>query len=609
MDDRKDRYGLLVRTAARKSPRQLSGIVLRKARNHLIPRIPVDIDKRYRRRIPDSLSTDLEAHSLDNQELRSAISNHESRRYRESCSEFADGLVTFLNRTRRVSSPSDISSESERFSELPRLWLIKSAAFEPFLWGVLGYKAPEECDEFADRVDSWLESYIRTETIGSQTGYLRGFWAPYAVSLRIITLSRYGAWKGGLTQEEKRFLYKNLLFLENNVEWDVGGNHLIENGAALVVGGCAFPEEGGRFVEKGLDVLRSTASTQFLDDGYHFERSPMYHLEVTERMISALSILSKREGASPKWLTQTVESACDFTEYLRSPDDRIPLLNDAAFGQAYRLETILAYASSIGIDASFQGNPAESDLYWFNTDETTLLFDAGDSGPEHQMAHTHNDPGTILIWKGNSRVITDTGVFDYQPGENRTVSRSVESHNTVQVGETEPVSYGGRFRMSGPITSRTTTATTDRVSAVTTQYEAGEYEPYQHRRTVYRDDEWLFVWDNVQTEVSTHISRLHAHPEISVRRDGKDIALVPKDCSELCVKPIRVEEVDIKTGSYFPRFGVEIERDVVEFRTSHQSFGYFVVDQDVDVEYEFESSSRIVAHINGQTRTLPHIEL
>lgn len=609
MGDRKDRYDLLVRTAARKSPRQLSGIVLRKARNCVIPRLPVDIDKRYRRRIPDSLITDLEAHSLDNQQLRSALSDHEKRQYQELCSEFTDGFVTFLNRTRRVSSPSEISSESNRFSELPRLWLIKSAAFEPFLWGVLGYETPDECDAFADRLNSWLESYTRTKSIGSHTGYLRGFWAPYAVSLRIITLSRYGAWKGGLTQEEKQFLYKNLLFLKNNVEWDVGGNHLIENGTALVVGGCVFPDEGDRFVEKGLDVLKSAVSTQFLDDGYHFERSPMYHLEVTKRMLSVVSILSTQEIDLPEWLTQTVVSACDFTEYLRPPDDRIPLLNDAAFGQAHQLETILAYASSIGVDGSFRESPGESDIYWYETDEITLLFDAGDSGPEHQMAHTHNDPSTILIWKGDSRVITDTGVFDYQPGENRTISRSVESHNTVQVDGAEPVNYGGRFRMSGAITSQTTTATTDKVSAVTTQYEVSECEPYQHRRTVYRGNDWLFVWDNVQAEASPYTSRLHAHPDVSVRRDKKDIAFVSEDGSKLCIKPIQVEEVDIETRPYFPKFGVELDRDVVKFRTSNRTFGYFVVNKNVNVDLEFESRSRMVAHIDGQTRTLPHIEI
>lgn len=604
-----DYYSLLIRTANRKSRRQLSGIILRKARNRLIPRLPVDADKWYRRRIPDSLSTDFEAHSFDNHRLRSALSSHERRQYQELSSEFANGMVTFLNRTRRVSSPSEITPDSKRFSELPRLWLIKSAAFEPFLWGVLGYETPDERHEFTDRVDSWLTSYIKKEAIGSRIGYLRGFWAPYAVSLRIINLSRYGAWKGGLTEEEKRFLYKNLLFLDNNVEWDVGGNHLIENGAALVVGGYAFPDEGDRFVEKGLDVLKSTASTQFLDDGYHFERSPMYHLEVTERMLTALSILSKHKVHLPGWLIQTVASASDFTEHLRPPDDRIPLLNDTAFGQAHRLETILAYASSIGVDASFRGDPEESDLYWFETDETTLLFDAGDSGPERQMAHTHNDPGTILIWKEATRVITDTGVFDYQPGKNRTVSRSVESHNTVQVDETEPVSYGGRFRMSGAVTSRTTTATTDRVSAVTTQYEAGEREPYQHRRTVYRGNEWLLVWDNVQTEESSYVSRLHTHPDVSVQRNQKDVALVSEDDSELRVKPIQADEIDIETGSYFPRFGVEIKRDVVEFRTSNRAFGYFVVPQYVGVELESESPSRLVAHVDGQTTTLPHIEI
>jgi hypothetical protein len=440
-------------------------------------------------------------------------------------------------------------------------------------------------------------------------GYLRKFWAPYSVSLRIIALSRYGAWKGRLTETETRFLYKNLLFLKNNVEWDVDGNHLIENGTALVVGGCVFPEKGDRFVDKGLDVLKSTATTQFLNDGYHFERSPMYHLEVTERMLTALSILLKKKRDPPQWLAQTVTEACCFVEYLCPPDDRIPLLNDAAFEQAHRLETILTYAASIGVEFNSRNSPGESALYWFETDETTLLLDAGDSGPDHQMAHTHNDPNTVLIWKNDDRVIADSGVFDYQPGKRRTASRSVESHNTVQIDGIEPVAYGGRFRMSGAIPTITESSAKDGIFAVATQYEAGENESYRHRRTVYRGDNWLFVWDNVNMEASTCTSRLHAHPGTVVQMDGSDLCLIPPNGTDLHVKPARIDKIEIGTGPYFPKFGVENDRAVVTLQTSNRAFGYFVVDDGLDTKVERENSVPTAVHVDGQRKILPRIEL
>ncbi|WP_187695764.1 alginate lyase family protein [Haloplanus rubicundus] len=569
----------------------------------------MDVDKYYRRGIPDSFTTDFAPHSLDNQRFRSSLSDEEQRQYRKLSSEFADGTVTFLNRSRPIPSPSEITPDSERLSGLPRLWFLKLAAFEPFLWGILGYETPAECRGFAARVDSWLESCAEKERIGSRIGYLRGFWAPYSVSLRIIALSRYGAWKGGLSESEERFLYKNLLFLENNVEWDVGGNHLIENGAALVVGGSAFPGAGDRFVREGLDVLKSTAATQFLDDGYHFERSPMYHLEVTERMLTAFSILSERETDIPEWLSQMIVTTCNFAEYLRPPDNRIPLLNDAVFRQAHEIKTILTYAASLGLDISSQDLLGESALYWFETDRQTLLLDAGDSGPDHQMGHTHNDPATVLIWREGTRVITDTGVFDYQPGEKRAISRGVASHNTVQIDETEPVTYGGRFRMGGSITTRTTGSKKNGISAVATRYEAGESESYQHCRTVYSGNNWLFLWDNVEAETSSCVSRLHVHPDITAQKQESTIIFSLPNSSELHVRPVRIDEVGIETGPYFPKFGVEIERDVVEFQTTNRAFGYFIVDENIDIEFECEDLFPSAVHVGGQMKALPQIEI
>ncbi|WP_227134352.1 heparinase II/III family protein [Halorubellus salinus] len=608
MKSRRDRYRLLAKTAARKSPRQFVGILSRKARNRIIPQLPIDVDERYRRKVPEELETDFGSLNTDLHRLRASLSKEERERYRQLSSEFANGSLTFLNRTREIPNPTDVKPDDDRLSDLPRLWFIKLASFEPFLWGILGYESPGENPEFATRLDSWLDSSVRRERIGSRLGYLRGFWAPYAVSLRIIALARYGAWRNGLSDTETRFLFKNLLFLTSNVEYDVGGNHLIENGAALVIGGCAFSDAGRRFVDQGLDVLREAVETQFLDDGYHFERSPMYHLAVTERLLSVISVLGTSNVDVPEWLNETTADACSFIEYIRPADDRIPLLNDAVFNQTHRLETMLAYASSIDVDAGSRNTPGKSGLYWFDTAQTRLLLDAGNSGPVHQMAHTHNDPCTLLIWENNHRMVTDTGAYDYQPGEKRSVARSVSSHNTVQIGESEPVDYGGRFRMSDSILTTTTMSTQGEITALRAEYQGRKRESYHHQRTVYVGDDWLLVWDEIDSGTSPYISRLHAHPEVSIEQNST-ITLTHGKGSILHVHPVDTYEVVIENGPYFPEFGVQKERPVVELQSESGGFGYFVLNRDIEPKLERANSEPALVRTDNQTQVLPQMEL
>lgn len=613
MGDLLDRYVLLARTARRKRPPQLAGFLSRKIRNRLVPRLPINVDGYYRRRIPDDLTVDLEPLVEDTRRVRTALPEEERQRYRKLSAAFVDGQITFLNRTRSVSDPTKVTPDDDRITDLPRLWYLKLAAFEPLLWGIFGYETPDAVQEFTSQVNTWISNCVDGNPIGSQQGYLRGFWTPYAVSVRIVVLSRYGAWQGSLSESQRRFLYKNLRFLEANVERDVGGNHVVENGAALVIGGTILPEAGERFVQRGLAVLKETAESQFLADGYHFERSPMYHLAVTERLLTSLSVLEAAGKDVPGWLHETATDACRFMEYLRPPDSKIPLLNDSVFNQTHSLQTLLAYARLNGIDIETTGisetadSLATSDLEWITAGETTLLFDGGDSGPPHLMGHTHNDPCTVLLWRGPNRMVTDTGVFDYQPGERRTAARSVGSHNTVQVDDAEPVDYGGRFRMSGSISTSTTTAATDDVVAVSAAYRAGERSSYRHRRSIYAGDCWILVWDDVSADTTPYISRLHAHPEVTVRTTSA-VRLSHEDGPQLRIEPVGVDDMWTDDGAYYPEFGVKQERQILSLRTQNAAFGYFIVDPDASVELERAGSTPTTVYTNGYESPLPSIQ-
>jgi len=71
------------------------------------------------------------------------------------------------------------------------------------------------------------------------------------------------------------FLMAQYVQLMDNLEYHLMGNHLLENVFSLLFGAYYFRNKA--FFKMAIKILKTELSEQFLNDGGHFERSPMYH--------------------------------------------------------------------------------------------------------------------------------------------------------------------------------------------------------------------------------------------------------------------------------------------------------------------------------------------
>jgi uncharacterized heparinase superfamily protein len=429
------------------------------------------------------------------------------------------------------------------------------------------------------------------------------------VSLRLLNWIRYLAWRPAAVDaapgdaENREFeaavrgeIFKTGLFLRNHIEWDVGGNHLVENGAALVAAGLLFGDDGRDWVSTGLSVLSEASATQFLTDGCHFERSPMYHVLVLTRFLTVCDLLGRFERTVPSDVREASVKGSDFLSFIRPPDGRMPLLNDTVSGESLSLDACRRYARAVGVGSGAAGESgpargaspagidpaqcgdapdrADAGYRWLRTGAGDMLVDGGPVGPPHLPGHAHSDTLSVLLWLDGRQVVTDTGTFDYESGPRRAYARGVRGHNTVQVGNYEPISIGGRFLM-GPRPSPTTRIASDAdVALFEGRYRAASFEApaYTHHRAVFAGDSWWFVSDRVAGHEGQPVrSRLHLHPAVDaflrddggirIHRDGQG-----DDPVEGWIHPLGVDDVDVGRGWYFPRFGEAVERSVLEMR-------------------------------------------
>ncbi|AEM59303.1 conserved hypothetical protein (plasmid) [Haloarcula hispanica ATCC 33960] len=601
----RDRVPLLYHTARNMQPRQLAGIAERKLRHLIVPAVPVDFDARYEGSVPASLSGAPDPVARNTALLRDALPSSGQTDFRELSQGIAAGEVTFRNRTVTVESASGVDWVGAGVPEPSTLWGLQFHGFAFLMWPVLGYQSPTDCTAVEETLEQWLRDWDRSGSnrIG-QPAYLRRSWTPHAVSLRILNLVRFYAWAEDVLEPPhsarlRKLVYKNAAFLSNHVEHDIGGNHLIENGAALVMAGLFFPESGQQWVKQGLDVLVETAE-QFRADGGHFERSPMYHAVTVTRYLTVIDLLKRVGREIPPEVQRVATAGVRFLRDMEPPDGRLPLLNDSVFGLALPLQSCLAYARAVGIEptdetTSAQNAPTASGYYWLGTGRSRLLVDGGAIGPPHLPAHSHNDHFAVLWWADGQRILTDTGVFEYLPTTERQYSRSVEAHNTVQYDDVEPIQTGGSYLFGRRIEPEVAYEHRDGLTCFDGHYrtESSSQPQYSHRRHIYGSDTWWLVWDTVSAEKSAPIrSRLHLDPAVTVRStpsDGQQHLVVSSleggsETGIAHIYPLDTDRIIRDQRPYYPEFGRSMPRTGITLRTdgSDVSFGFLLSTDDID---------------------------
>jgi len=571
----------LLGTAVNKRPEQLLGRVRTALKAQVLPRIPIDIDTRYERGIPDELQTATAPLRENTVRLRRTTASDRDR-YKRRAQAVLKCELSFLSDSVDFEDGQTIDLDSPQVTEQPIHWRIKCFGFEHLRWTWLGYESPSTVPKSALSTHrQWLDEWIDGHAIARETGYLRRDWTPHAVSLRICNWARYDAWLGDRLEAEyrrriRRFIWKNAAFLSDNVEYGVGGNHLVENAIALLIAGLHF--DRARWIRQAKHILQRAVDDQLLPDGGHIERSPMYHLIVCQRLVTAVDLFNA-VGEDCGTICEGAVAAATFADRLCPPDDCIPLLNDSAFGEALPLPGCLSYATSVlGEDSRFTraDSPAEASMpdsgyYWLGEGSDRLLAVAGEITTPHIPAHAHAHPAQICVWAAGERVITDTGVYEYAAGDRRRWSRSVSGHNTVQVDGGEPVRFAEEFLWWGTVDPEVEYSVDDTRTELRIDYTVDTIgtPKYRHeRRIVHRPDQWT-IRDRVEGIKEVAVDRLHVHPQFEVEFAADRAKITGDDGTDvLTVESSGCESVSVARAPYYPRYGRERDRDVIECRRS-----------------------------------------
>lgn len=432
-------------------------------------------------------------------------------------------------------------------------------------------------------------------------------WEPYTASLRIVNWVKFflslsaaspnrnpleeggeeGEFHAGLKPEWLKSLYLQALWLEQNIEYHILANHYLKNGVALFFAGAYFQGvDADRWLKKGVQILGEELDEQFLADGGHYERSPMYHSICVTDYLDVLNLTRHSQGVlspeSQDTFAQRMTQSLNFLSTICLPDNEISLFNDSAFGIAATPGQIFDYAKKvIGYEPPVKPSGltthshSASGYFVCRNGQDAIIIDCGSIGPDYQPGHAHCDTLSFELAINGRRVIVDSGVHDYEPSPERAYARSTKAHNTVAVDGAEQSEIWGVFRVARrarPLEARIEQRPDGSVwfTGAHNGYSRLQGRPIHKRTITYDGEETWIIEDRLEGNGAHRMeSYLHIHPDYVVVKNGTSFRIIEANGKSIAmIEAVEATEVRMERGSYFPEFGRRYENDVMVFTCS-----------------------------------------
>ncbi|WP_182865761.1 heparinase II/III family protein [Rhodopirellula sp. JC639] len=395
-------------------------------------------------------------------------------------------------------------------------------------------------------------------------------WHPFCISRRLpvwLSLAAMHDPPAEIAAPFWRYVADQVHWLRRNCEWDLGGNHLLENLTALFLAESFLELEGDARVSSVQPRLLAELDEQILPSGEHYERAPTYHALMMVSVLQCAEAARFAQSSDLDSLRTVISQMYQFALWIRQPDGHFPLLADSVRGGTPDLDQVFQWADTFW-DPDAKGNPTVD--YWASQSDRgdRILFDVGPLACDHLPAHGHADLLQITATLGARDAIVDSGNFQYEPGALRQQCRQTAAHNVLQLGTLEQCDLWSSFRMGrrGKVLWKRHGTTEE--SAWCAAAHDGFGCPAGRLVLECRAAWTIIDWFDGFSGTIEAISRLHWHPEWLLSLDANHQTVVATHTSEHDMKYIieglgETAKLSIQDSIYCPNFGEQIANRVV----------------------------------------------
>jgi len=460
----------------------------------------------------------------------------------------------------------------------------------PIAWGGADRWHPAGADDlwifnlhyfkYLPSIDPACAQALLADWIAQNTDRGAAGWHPYPISLRVREwiewLQAHPHAPASLRATVTNSLVAQVASLARRLEFNLMGNHLLENAITLCWAGCSCSGPlADAWLRAGEALFEQEIERQVPGDGFHEERSPMYQAQLAEAVLRLAEVAAQTPRPSAARLAASARRTgirmLIALEPLVHPDGGYALMNDTALGIAAPFQTLVdrfdperraGQAVRTARAGGFYTSRHEDGAY--------LLFDAGPIGPDHQPGHGHAGALSFELSARGRRVVSDTGVLTYAAGSARRHDRSTAAHNTVEIDGRDQSEVWGAFRCGRRASILTAGADDVREGSTLVASYRGpgrrRMQPVEHARQIFVNRRVLAFTDTL-TAGGDHQATLRVHlaPELQVKVHGHICHVAD---SHRPVATLIADGFDWAASSspYHPEFGRELARPCLSAR-------------------------------------------
>lgn len=412
-------------------------------------------------------------------------------------------------------------------------------------------------------------------------------WEPYPLSLRLVNWVKWFSKKNTVDRKYLASMLQQANALSQQLEYHILGNHLFANAKALTFIGCYISnEQAEQYLELGLKLLDREIPEQFLDDGAHFELSPMYHEILLLDLLELIDLAHTSQNEKllkrlPYW-NKVATKALRWLKSMIHPDGEVSFFNDSAIGIAANPQQIFDYAQSLNLNIINELpnliTNESSGYSRISLSNYNLIIDHANVGPDYLPGHAHADSLSFELSVGRERVFVNSGTSLYGVSEERLRQRQTVAHNTVVVNDLDSSEVWSGFRVARRAYTKLLNVNTSDNKI----YLQASHDGYKrlkgrvtHTRSFTAIPYNLQIRDELKGKFDKACAFYHIHPAVKVEVvTDNTVRLITQNNIEILVgSSCSIEVVD---GTYHPEFGVSIYNKLLKMDLSDNQLDTFI---------------------------------